>query len=463
MTALAVAAALGLAATAVPAYAQHKSSPAGQTLASTIPPAANTPTGVNEAAIVEHAPGDAVAAIVNESPISDYDVRQRVALFVATSGMHPSDEVLKQIRGEVLKQLETERLELLEAQKNNTSVSSSDVDKAIDDIMKDNHMTMDQLKGTLASANVQMATLRSQIAASIAWSKVVQDQLGDRVHVSKENVAAELARIKAGATKPRFLVSEIFLTVDTPEQDAKVLKDMQDMSNQIALGAPFSSVARQFSQNPTAAQGGDAGWVQEGQLPPELDSALQKLHVGDVSQPVRSAGGYFLLLLRDRQEPAGTKIPDASTLPSAYPPGVLPLQRILLPIGPKPPKELLDRALQAAAIIRTHINGCEHLQDVVKRMPGAVPSDLGLMHLNELSAEIQGALAKTSAGESTAPFESAAGIEIIVRCDKAPPKITAIPIPTSEQVENSLYQDQISTLARQYLRDLRRDADIETR
>jgi peptidyl-prolyl cis-trans isomerase SurA len=424
------------------------------------------PPVANEAAIVEHNPGDAVAAIVNESPITDYDLRQRVALFIATSNIHPTDEVRKQIREQILKQLETERLELLEAQKNKVTVSSSEVDKAIDDIMKENHLVADQLKGVLTGAGVQMATFRSQIAAQIAWSKLVQDELGDRVHVSKEDVQAELGRIKEGSNKPRYLVSEIFQPVDTPEQDAKAHKDMDDLANQIALGAPFQTVARQFSQNPTAAQGGDLGWVQEGQLSPELDAELNKLHPGEVSPAIRSVGGYYLLMLRERQEPAGTKLPDPSQQQTQYPAGELPLDRILFPLSPKTPKDVVEAAGQAAAKFRAHIQGCDHLQQLVGEAfhgGGVQYYSLGLIKLAELSPQIQTALSQTQAGEATPPFGSSAGIEIIVRCDKAVPKMTAISIPTQDQVEQQLYEDQISTLARQYLRDLRRDADIETR
>jgi peptidyl-prolyl cis-trans isomerase SurA len=101
---------------------------------------------------------------------------------------------------------------------------------------------------------------------------------------------------------------------------------------------------------------------------------------------------------------------------------------------------------------------------ISKALPGAAQFyALGTMKISELSAEMQKALSQTEAGEATPPFGSSAGIEIIVRCDKPVPKITAIPIPTQDQVEQQLYEDQISTLARQYLRDLRRDADIETR
>src|ERR1700731_752643 len=115
--------------------------------------ASNEPTQPNAAelaaSVVHH--GDGVAAIVNDSVISDYDVRQRMALFIATSGVKPSQDSLNAIREQVLKELETEQMQLMEARKDNISISASDVDKAIDEILKTNHLTMDQLKSVLTA------------------------------------------------------------------------------------------------------------------------------------------------------------------------------------------------------------------------------------------------------------------------------------------------------------------------
>jgi len=405
--------------------------------------------------------GDGIAAIVNDSPISNYDVRQRIALFAATSGAHISPDSLKQIRNQVLKQLETERLELLESEKDKVTVSAADVDKAINSILTDNHLSQDQLNKMLSSSDVRIETLRAQIAASIAWQKLVQDQLGDRVHVSDLDVSDEMARLKRGENKPHYLVAEIFEAVDTPEQDGKVQKDMENLETQLQSGASFQTVARQFSQNPTAASGGDLGVVQEGQLPPELDKVLVTMKPTAYSAPIRGPGGYYILWLRELEVPANAKVPDLAPEPTG-PPGTLPLVRILLPIGAKPANDLLQNALKAANVLRSQIRSCTGAKEVAKHLQGAVFMDLGNMRLADLSKEMQSAIGQTPAGEPTPPMGSPAGIEIIVRCDKPVPKINRFGMPTREEVQEQIYEEQITTLSRQYLRDLRREADIET-
>lgn len=406
--------------------------------------------------------GDSVAAIVNDTVITDYDLRQRVALYIATSNAHPSPEAMKQIRSQVLRQLETERIQLLEAQKNKITVSAADVDKSIDNILKDNHLTLDQLTAILARSNVKMATMRSQIAAQVAWSKAVQDQYGDRIDISPDDVKAEMQRMAEGRDKPHFLVSELFQSVDNPEDDGKVLKSMQEMEEQLRSGASFGELARQFSQNPTAASGGDLGVVVQGQLPKELDAALSAMRPGTLSVPIRSTGGYYILLLRARQEGEGTKVLDQAQQAVNEHPDVLPLDRILLPIGPKPKTQLRDQVLQFAAQLRTHITVCDGLAEMIKQVKGAVFMNLGNMRMSDLSPQIREALAQTRPGETTMPFQSSAGIELFVRCDKgAPPPQSAFKMPSRDDVEQQLFEQRMAVLSRQYLRDLRRDADIE--
>ncbi len=406
---------------------------------------------------------DGIAATVNDESISEYEIRQRMALYLATSGLHNlTDEQKKRVRGQILEQLEDEKLQLQEAQKKKITVSPVEVDKRINMMMSENHFTIDQLRKTLASAGASEDALRAQITASIAWQKAVQDEYQDRVNVTPEMVSAEMKHNAEGANKPHFHVFEIFLPVDNPEQDEKVHKDAQEIETQLHQGAPFQLVARQFSQHPTAASGGDIGWVYMGQMAPELNQVLAKMETGDISPPVRSTGGWYILRLQERQEPAGTKIQQVDAAPTG-PDSTLPLARLLLPMPPQAPKAEMDRVLTVAGQIRERTMKCGQLEEFHKQLPGSVYNDLGTMKLSELAPQMRDALLKTKAGEVAEPFTDEAGVEVIARCDKREPVRTAYKPPTREEVENQLFQQQISAMARRYLRDLRRSANIQLR
>jgi peptidyl-prolyl cis-trans isomerase SurA len=227
-------------------------------------------------------------------------------------------------------------------------------------------------------------------------------------------------------------------------------------------GAQFGALAHQFSQNPAAAQGGSIGWVHEGQLPNELNDALLKMTQGQVSPPVRAAGGYYILQLAARQEPAGTKIAAPTSMPT-NPDGTLPLARLLLPLGTNPTQEIANAGMEAGNQIRKAFAGCDQLKALAAKMTGAVYMDLGNMKPGDLSPDIQKALAQTQPGDATVPILSDAGVEIIARCDQRIQVQTAYEMPSRTQVEEELFNQQISALAQRYMRDLKRDADVEVR
>ncbi len=402
-------------------------------------------------------------AVVNDLIISDYDLNQRVALFMSTAGMHPTEEQMKHIREEVLRSLVDETLELQEAQKNKVTVMKDEVDKALQSIAKQNGITLEQIEQMLKNVGIGITALRSQVTAQIAWQKLISQELAGRVQISDEDIDAAMKRLAEGAYKPQFLVSEIFLGADTPADEEKIRNGANQIAQQLNMGAPFAAAARQFSQSPSAAAGGDIGWVQQGQLAEELDKALQALKPGETSDPIRVAGGYYILQLRERREPAGTAVPKVQAAQTGLPAGTVPLARLLLVLPPKTPNEVKQRALQVAEQIRERITGCANLSQMAKRIQGAVYMNLGNMKASQLSPDLKNALTNTQSGEVAHPFISSAGVEIIVRCDPKVEKIETFKMPSRDDVHNILFQEQISMMARRYLRDLKRDAVIEYR
>jgi peptidyl-prolyl cis-trans isomerase SurA len=429
--------------------------------------AKNNDTGVIDAQPDTGNDSDSVVATVNDESISDFEVRQRVGLYLALQGggitlAQLTPEQKTRIRGQILEVLEAEKLQLQEAVKKKITVSPVEVDRRLNGMIQDYHFTMDQLRENLKRAGASEEALRGQITASIAWQKAVQDEYGDQVTITPDMVSAELQRYAEGANKPHYHVLEIFLPVDNPEQNEKVKKDAEEVERQLHSGAPFPVVARQFSQHPTAATGGDMGWINDGQLAPELNSAIGKMEVGAISDPIRSTGGWYVIGLRERQEPLGTKIEQAPTGPTG-PAGTLPLARLLFPVNPRAPKAELEQIMKVAEQIHDRYAGCAQLDTLHKQMNGTVYMELGDAKLADLAPQIQDGLKTTHPGEAAAPFMSDAGIELIGRCDKRIEVKTAYVMPTKQQVEDQLFQNQISTLARRYLRDLKREANIQVR
>ncbi len=99
--------------------------------------------------------------------------------------------------------------------------------------------------------------------------------------------------------------TRIVVNVDKPEDRPAALKAANRLLEQLRRGATFPVVARQFSEGTTAANGGDIGWMQLGQLSSELAKEVQSMTPGEVSAPVFSDGSYHILLLQEVREILG--------------------------------------------------------------------------------------------------------------------------------------------------------------
>lgn len=405
-----------------------------------------------------------VVAIVNDFVISDYDLDQRVALFAATSGTQLTKDTIAEIRQQVLRSMEDEVLELQEATKHKVTVTKADVDKAIQNIADDNHVTSDQIMTTITRAGVKAETFRQQVAAQLIWQRLVTARYGTDILINDQQINEAMDRLRKGADRPQFLVSEIFIAVDKPEDDMNVRTSAQQMAQQLTLGAPFRAVASQFSQSPSAADGGDIGWVIQGQLAEDLDRALAQMRPGDTTPPIRSEGGYYILQLRDRREPIGTMIADDPTPMPTDPDAPVKLDRLLIPLPTNVTEEIKQRALNLANNVRRTARSCADLPMVQMQLTGTLYTPLGEVNPKDLSQDVRDALSKTGPGEVAPPFFSPAGLEIIMRCDPPlPQKLVAFKLPTRDELQQELFVQQMSVLAKSYLRDLRRDAVVETR
>jgi peptidyl-prolyl cis-trans isomerase SurA len=448
----------------VPAFTALLALNSGPALAQTPQPAsaqqADAPTPLPISAI-GNPNTHSVAAIVNDNVISEYDVNQRVALVLVTSGIQePTEEMIGQIRGQVLTSLQDEILQLEEAAELEIAIRTQDIENSIQQVADENNFTVADIAATLARVGVSMATFRRQIAAQIAWSRLIESRYAGTVSISEEEIDAALSRITEGADRPQFAVSEIFLSVDTPQAEGTARQAAEQIMAQLGQGANFANVARQFSQSASAASGGDIGWVLEGQLPEEVDDTLGEMLPGRIAGPIRSEGGWYIVLLRDRREPAGT---EAVSAPVIDPNAPVPIERLLLPLPPNASEEVTNQAMEFASLAFSSIETCEQVPEIAAQAEGAIHMSLGAVNLETLAPQISERIRATPPGGVVPPFGSQVGIEIFVRCDERIREAIPIVIPSRDQVANQLFVQQMTVLARSYMRDLRRDAVIEIR
>jgi peptidyl-prolyl cis-trans isomerase SurA len=101
-------------------------------------------------------------------------------------------------------------------------------------------------------------------------------------------------------------VRHILLRVGEGKSEAQAYQQLLDIRKQIQAGGDFGQFARTYSQDGSAVNGGDLGWISPGQTVPEFERAMNSLQDGQVSAPVRSEYGFHLIQVLGRREMEGS-------------------------------------------------------------------------------------------------------------------------------------------------------------
>jgi peptidyl-prolyl cis-trans isomerase SurA len=426
--------------------------PAAAAPAPTAAPTAPQSTMQREQLTAQRAMTESVAAIVNDDIISSYDLSQRMRLLIATTGAQPTQDTLPQFQQEALISLVDERLQLQELrrvekdQKFPIIATDDEVNEELGAMADQNHLKLDGFLAALKTQGIGSDTLYQQIRASMSWQKWIRGRYGSRLRIGEDQIKATQVRMIAAASKPQYEVSEVFLDSSRTGGMEAAMKGATQLVAQMQQGAPFAAVARQFSASSTAAAGGEAGWISPGEMPVEVDTVLDQLRPGQLSQPIQVKDGVYIIYLKDKRSGAG------QTLVS--------LKQAAIGLPATASAADVDAARVKLEAVKAAIKDCNTLEATASKTTGVVASDLGEAEIGDLSTEFQTAAKTLEVGQLSAPIRTKVGLHIIAVCGKRAAGAAQV---DHDQIESRLTGQQLSMIARRYMRDLRNSATIEYR
>jgi peptidyl-prolyl cis-trans isomerase SurA len=416
-----------------------------------------------------------IAAVVNEDIITYADIENRLRLYLLGAPAQPPEEIRKRLVDQVFTRLVDESLQMQEARNLGITVDPSEIEHAFGTVAGQNNTTSDIFRQRLKSAGVSPVTMEDQIRSEIAWSQVVRRKLRPQITISEAEIDTEIARLARSSGKTEFRVAEIYVSLKGAASEKAALEKLNSIAEEIRKGRPFSQLARQFSEAPGAATGGDLGWIEDGILDSRLNTALKAMKPGDLSAPIRTDGGFHLLFLRDSRQvetiaakgaPAAkptapvaptpadkeaatdAKRPSLVTTSTAPPetapqgnlPATLKLKRLVLPIAANEPQVITQTKLARAESLRREITSCADMDTAMQSFTTDGTGDMGNVTIGELPKAMQSALADLPAEQLSTPVRDEKNITLLMICDPAGLRDTptaALPIVNDGKAETA--------------------------
>lgn len=393
-----------------------------------------------------------IVATVNNAPISQYDLHSRLKLVIAMSGLPATRQTAQQLAPKVIDTLIDEELKRQEAQTMGITIPDSAIETAVQRFEQSRKMPKGGMSDLLDSLNVSKDVLFQQIRADLAWNDALRLRFRALTKVSDEEVDEELARLEAEKGKPVALLSEISLPVDQQEKDAEVRGVAERILAELKSGAPFQAMATTFSQSPTAAVAGDLGWVSVSSLAPEVSRALSSLKPGDYSAPIRTVTGYQIYWLRDQRVSQGADGP-------AVDPQVT-LQQLTIPVSDTGSTAVIEEKRDLAKRLRLRADNCAAIAEMPKQVSGGLTADNMKLRTSQLSPLVRDAIKDLPDKKPSEVIKVPGAFMLFMVCERASENAKDI---LRTRVRNRLIDDRLDLAARQFLRDLRRNAFIERR
>ena len=402
-------------------------------------------------------PADFIVAVVNSEPITNGEVRieaARLAQQLAQARQsQPGNAELMRL---VLDRMIGDKAQLQLARDMGIRIDDTAVDQAELTVAQQNRIDVPTLRRRLTADGLGLAQFREQLRDQLLVTRVREREVDARVRVSDAEVD-QFLRDPAAAistTPAEINIAQILVAVPdaaTPAQVAALQAKAQSILVRARGNEDFAGLARELSDSPDRANGGQMGLRGPDRLPPLFLDATANLAEGTVTDVLRSGAGFHILKVIEKRAPGVMTVTQTHARHILLRPSVQ-----MNEVQARDKLNDMKRRIQAgqadfATLAR------ESSQD------GSAPQggDLGWANPGQFVPEFEAVLTNLAPGQIADPLISRFGMHLIQLLERR-----TVPLGVREQrevIRNQLREKKLDTAYATWAQDVRGRAYVEMR
>lgn len=397
---------------------------------------------------------DQIVAVVDEDIILRSELDQALAgirrQYQGRENQLPPADVLER---QVLERLTLVRLQLQRADATGVRVTDTEVDDAIGRILRQNQIDLNQLQQQLRNDGFTLAEFRKTMRDELMVQKLRQRVVDSRADVSPSEL--EIALASGVHRKGEVRLSVLLIGVPdgaNAEQIETARKKTEGVKKLVDDGTmDFAAAAIRYSDAGQALEGGDLGWRRYDQIPPAFADLVSGMQVGEVSQPLRTPSGFYLVKVADKRETSQIMVTEFNA------------RKIVVKVTELQGPDEARREIDAIYARLQKGDDFEKLARELSEDDASAPlgGEIGWFALEGLDPEFSELIAQLKDGEYSRPFRDASGWQVVQRIGTRTADRTEDYV--RGQVMESLRQRKGEEAYEQFLRQLRGEAYIDYR
>jgi peptidyl-prolyl cis-trans isomerase SurA len=398
---------------------------------------------------------DSVAVQLNDGIILESEISNMITTVSANAKASnqtlPSDEAL---RTQIIDRLILTRLQLQTAERIGLSIGDLQLDQTIENIAKEQKITVNQMQQQLESEGMSFSQYREQLREEITLGEIQRIQVQRRIQVSPQEVNSLVKLIEEQGLKDvEFQIGHILIEIPndpTSEQLELSSRRADIVLKRLNEGDDFRSTAIASSSGPKALEGGIWEFMNINEMPTLFAEVVVDAKKGDILGPIKSGSGFHIIKVMDTR---GLQTQEIDEVKSRH---------ILL----KPSPILSEDRAQAMLVnflkdIRSGDADFDKLARQYSEDPGsgAKGGELGWAEPSLYVPEFSQTLKSLKPGEISEPFRTTHGWHIVQLEDRR--KTDATDKFNSNRAHQLIFRRKFNEELQNWLDEMRSDAYIE--
>ncbi|NNJ94346.1 MAG: molecular chaperone SurA [Halobacteria archaeon] len=209
------------------------------------------------------------------------------------------------LQSQVLERLVVEKLQLQIAERSGSTIDDSMLNDKVRELASDNGMTLTDFRAVIERDGYDYTSFREDLRKQMLIQQIRRQMISSRIKVNEQEVDNLLATLKAsGKGDVEYHLAHILVAIPdaaSPEQIEAAEQRALDLHARLRGGGGFAELAIAESDGQTALEGGDIGWRSIGQMPGLFVEPVKQMEVGDISDLIRSPGGFHIIKLVEKR------------------------------------------------------------------------------------------------------------------------------------------------------------------
>ena len=234
-----------------------------------------------------------IAALINGEIISTEDIQDQIKIFMLTSPIAYNAETKGMITRRVMAQTVEQKLKNQAAEKEGIKVSDDEVEAQLKIWAQKNDISLSSLK----SKGINRQALADNIRAEMAWVRLIRKKYYQNTTLTQKEIEEAIEDVTKDMSIKKYQVLEIFLKKENASNINGLVEKLREDPR-------FELYAARFSDAPSAANGGNLGWINSGKMLSALEMRLSSMKPGEVSDAILIGDGYYIVKLLQVFDPS---------------------------------------------------------------------------------------------------------------------------------------------------------------